>query len=423
MTYPINATPVIQRIRESVLEEPIDMLSDTPPEILTQIATHLTTAQSLAHLSLTCKRLNEFAEADGWRALVQSRFPSIKTPPYWKEAAHGLTTLSKAWDRKSFICRDMEPPGPTRHSGRTQRQTMGYQPVIDSYLDWIGNDWGSRHEVVAWGAGAELVVRLTETGSDAVKRYQESKFKNRVQGEPMEFFRNPHKFGVKWLCYRDKTMVDGADDITAVNLLRSSQKDQVDVEQVLVGRASGGLDLVGLSALHSAARLVRKTFKTGGRPVRSASVNSSTHPLAAACLSNTELVLYPVSAPGGDFEVSPVAIVSVIPSEGTGRTWTTRFLSQDRLAVGLGPSTDPLYIYDISPTGMTTNPLRTFGTTGADLKMHGDDRVETPGSSITNTSSVYAIAPIDASSQATGRDGEIFMSGWYDGVVRYAPCQ
>lgn len=135
------------------------MLSELPYELLIQIVTHLPTAQSLLHLSLTCRRLREYVEREGYRVFVQSRFPSLDVPPYWTDAAHALTTLSRAWDRKAFIARYIEPSatvvrlpkgrqGPD-HERRWRYQTMGYRPVIDSYEDWIADDWSSRHEVLA----------------------------------------------------------------------------------------------------------------------------------------------------------------------------------------------------------------------------------------------------------------------------------
>jgi hypothetical protein len=49
---------------------------------------------------------------------------------------------------------------------------MGFQPVIDSYEDWTADKWSSRKEVLALGAGAELVVRLKTMGDRAEQMWQ-----------------------------------------------------------------------------------------------------------------------------------------------------------------------------------------------------------------------------------------------------------
>jgi len=291
---------------------------------------------------------------------------------------------------------------------------MGYQPVIDSYEDWIADDWSSRHEVLAWGAGAELVVRLKTMGHTAEHMWQDV----RNDADRSENFDQHHHL-IEWMAYREDGHVEGRDDITSVNILRPGQTmEQLHSrtqEEVVVGRASGGLALVTLSASQKRS-CITQNYITDGHPVRSASVNVSEDTLVAACLSDTALALYPLKS--ADTDVSPVSEVAVIPSEKPGRTWSTRFLTHDRLAVGLGPSTEPIHVYSICPAGISSEPLRKFGTAGADVKMFGDDRVDTTGCATSGTSSVYPIVPIAASSQAGGREGEIFLSGWYDGVVR-----
>ena len=400
------------------------MLSDLPYELLIQIVVHLPTAQSLLYLSLTCHRLHEFVEGEGYRVFVQSRFPSLNAPPYWKDAAHALTTLSRAWDRKAFTARYIAPAATTLRLPRGRQcqdyermrrhQTMGYQPVIDSYENWISDDWSSRHEVLAWGAGAELKVRLKTMGHGSEQMWQNA----RDDVERSENF-NQHHHLIEWLAYKENEHEEGRDDITSVNLLRPGQRMQQHPsetgEEVVVGRANGELALVTLSASQERSSISQR-YLTDCRPVRSASVSFCESVLVAACLSDTSLALYPLRA--ADIDVSPVSEVSVIPSGQPGRTWSTRFLTHDRLTVGLGPSIEPIHVYSIDPAGLCPEPLRRFGTAGADVKMFGDDRVDTTGCTTSGTSSVYPIAPIAASSQAGGREGEVFLSGWYDGVVR-----
>lgn len=123
-------------------------LDRLPPELFAQILTHLGTARALLHLSLTCKRIHAIVEQDGFRTFVQSHFPSFQIPPYWRDAAHAMTTLSRNWDRKSFVTRRLVPNGRCHAmrwgSPHTAGQSMGFQPVIDSYDEWTGNEWSSK---------------------------------------------------------------------------------------------------------------------------------------------------------------------------------------------------------------------------------------------------------------------------------------
>src|SRR5690348_5125058 len=97
------------------------MLAQLPSEIIYHIATFLPTASCLVNLSLTCRHLHAVVSQDDYRifrAFVQSRFPSIDTPPFWKDAAPALTSRSRAFDRKAVIGRFVLPPRNPRRLGR-----------------------------------------------------------------------------------------------------------------------------------------------------------------------------------------------------------------------------------------------------------------------------------------------------------------
>ena len=404
-------------------------LAKLPSELLTHIVAYIETAQTLLRLSLTCKRLHEYIETDGFRAFVQARFPSIQTPPFWRDAAHALTTLSRAWDRRAIIARSFEPsmtttrhPGGQTRSSRLggqqlragrRRQTMGYQPVIDSYEEQMGSDWSSRREVLIWGAGAELIMRVKGMGEKNEEQYQALQ----NYSERARLYDPQHHHNINWIFYKPDRLEDGRDDITSVKLLRHFQSPENGTEYVLIGRASGNLECVGFVDGEASGETVSH-YQTNGRAVRSASVNNAKEPILATCLSDTDLAIYPVF--NQTMDNVPRQDISIIPAGKSGRTWSTRFLSHNRLAVGLGPFTTPLHVYDVSHDGIAKEPLRRFGTAGADLKISSDDRNEMAGSAASGISSVYAIAPIRPSSQAGGAEGEIFLSGWYDGAVRYA---
>lgn len=389
-------------------------LDKLPPELLSQLVTHCENARTLLYLSLTCKRLNEFTRSDGWRIFVQTRFPSLRTPPFWKDAAHSLTTLSRNWDRKAFIARVLQPwqdpPSDRRRPAQCrQRQTMGYQPTIDSYEEIMGNKWHSRKEVLAWGGGAELVLRIRKTGDEARKSFKEY---NLMHGSQ---FIDQHHHLHKWITYKDNGLVDGRDDITTVNILRPWQKDGEASEHIIVGRASGRLDLVAVDVAPNSRVLCN--FDTGGRSVRSATVNSSSDtPLIAACLADSAVSLYAATSEGA-LKTSLDEVLAVPPGK-LGRTWSSRFLRHDRLAVGRGPSGQPLLIYSIGEAGFCDSPVRQYDIERRDGEFAPANGAQGRKSLRGSSTSIYPVAPIAPSSITGGAEGDIFLSGGYDGNIR-----
>lgn len=287
---------------------------------------------------------------------------------------------------------------------------MGYQPVIDSYESSTGASWTSRKEVVCWGAGAELVLRIKGMGDKVEMAWQEAS----IRRERLEKY-DQHHHKIEWAVYKENHLQEGRDDITSVNLLRTSQRPEDSSEYVVVGRASGALQYLRLVPEKHESEVVAK-YITDDRPVRGATISPSTEPLLAACLSDGTVAIYPVT--DDDTMIQPLGELDVIPLNQPGRTWSTRFLSRDRLAVGIGQSTEPLHIYHISQADIPTKPLRKFGTEGADVTVYGDTGVHLGSTSSSGSSSVYCLAPISPSSQAGGSAGDIFLSGWYDGAVR-----
>ena len=148
-------------------------LDELPSEILNQIISHVHSTRCLLHFSLTCKRIYEVVQKYGFNTFVTTNFafasfPQYETknasdrnlnPKFWKDGAHGLTTLSRNWERRAFLARDIQyrvsdrPPAP--YAGRGQ----GWRPAIDSYQTWTGGSWDSRKDVFVWAAGPSLGMR------------------------------------------------------------------------------------------------------------------------------------------------------------------------------------------------------------------------------------------------------------------------
>lgn len=287
---------------------------------------------------------------------------------------------------------------------------MGYQPVIDSYESSTGGSWTSRKEIVCWGAGAELILRTKGMGDEIERAWQEAS----IGRERLEKY-DQHHHKIEWAVYKENHLQEGRDDITSVNLLRTPQRPKDASEYVVVGRASGGLQYLRLLPEKHESEVVAN-YMTDDRPVRGATVSPSTEPLLAACLSDGTVAIYPVT--DDNTMIQPLGELEIIPPSKPGRTWSTRFLSRDRLAVGIGQSTEPLHIYHLSQAGVPTKPLRKFGTEGADVTVYGDASIHQGSSPSSSSSSVYSLTPISPSAQAGGSTGDIFLSGWYDGAVR-----
>ncbi|KAL8797619.1 MAG: hypothetical protein Q9182_007169 [Xanthomendoza sp. 2 TL-2023] len=296
-------------------------IEDLPPELLGHLVCYIQEVQTLLRLGLACKKLHEYVQNDGHRIFVQSHYPWIPIPPSWKDAVHAMTKLSRAWDRKSLIPRYIKPPhnaaiAATLTTGRMRRrgQTMGYQPVIDSYDTWIGSGWTSRRETVAWGAGAELVLRVKWMGPDVEQEWRQA-----GHGQPVGTCFDQHHHKSRWWKILEPTQTDGKDDITTVMLLRETQKSSPGAEYIIVGRASGGLDLLSITHVAPGSWKREIRFQTNGQNVRAATVNAAIPPLLAACLGDRTIAIYHVLSPASyvasftDPVDSTAAIYSLLP--------------------------------------------------------------------------------------------------------------
>ncbi|KAL8938438.1 MAG: hypothetical protein Q9211_003201 [Gyalolechia sp. 1 TL-2023] len=279
---------------------------------------------------------------------------------------------------------------------------MGYQPVIDSYESWIGSDWTSRREVLAWGAGADLVIRIRLMGSDTEEKWQSTRRSKDSKQNRKGFDQHHHR--PQWWRVTSPSHRDGQDDITAVKLLRDGQKPLGHREYVIIGRANGELDMASIDRGIRDTWKMETRFLTDGRIVRSASINSAEQPLLAACIGDHSVAIYSISAE--DDPVPPLGRIQITPSENSCRVWSTVFLRQDRLAISLGPSVDPIQIFEIKPDAISPQPIRRFAIHENCFKGY-----PTRGS-------VYPLAPLPRSSSSDALEGDLFLSGGHDGITR-----
>lgn len=373
------------------------MLQEIPAEIILQIVESLPSAKSVSSLARVSHHFHAIVQQRGWQVFVRSRFPSRcpAASPSWAETARSLTSTSRCWDRQTFLARVTKPGRSCKQfpirKGRLdvatrQRgtQTMGYQPIIDSHHDSNLGYAAAAQEVVAWGAGRALVVRAGNS--------------------------HPLDEGNRktWLRYAEDHHVEGRDDITSVNLLRPNQRHDTfnaSVIEVVVGRRNGELSLLRLTPDDNQPPgvTVHRSFDTGNERVGHASVSPSPRPLLAACLSDKNLAVYPVysSSPS----VRPLIHTSQTAFETDGQTWATEFLSSERLAIAAGPSTLPLQVFHVDPAGSNLRPIRSYPSNSfLPFSLH--------------KATAKSIAPIRSEFQDSEDPGDIFLSGWSDGICR-----
>lgn len=376
-------------------------LTQLPPELLLQVTDHLNEASSIASLARTNKHLHGFTNEEAWKSFARKRFPTtcpLESPSY-KDTARTLTTLSQALDKRAFLARCVEPSGaitafPGRRKlekwKRPRGQTLGFTPTIDVYEE-VGPRWQDREETLAYSAGAEICLRQTTRKAD-------------------------QRASEKWITYRPFSAREGRDDITCLHLVRPAGT-ATSTHDVLTGTANGDLQLTRLPRADASIEDVNITyFTTQGRPVRSSSLlQDQTQPtMLAASLGEASIAMYQVDgrkskiAPCSQVELKPVLRPDGHPT--SQRIWSTSFLSPSTLAIGVGPSSEPIQIFTISQSGIVRDPLRRFALKNDPSQLDIVGRSSTPKPP---TSSVYTIKPLPASGS-----GGVFLSGAYDGIVR-----
>ena len=393
---------------------PTTALTDLPPELLDHITTYLPTANSLANLSRTNRALHTFVEKSAWRTFADLHFPSLcpKTSISWKLTARTLTGQSRAWNRRAFVARYVEPHGDiTAFPGKRKvdrwkpprGQTIGFTPHMDVYeQDTKG---GVKREVLAYSAGAEVCVRTREwrTGKNGKEKDK-----------------------VSWRTYRPLTAYEGRDDLTTVHLVRPQSGDKG--VKMITGTANGDLQMLTFPDTATNNADVEKVYlTTQGQSVRSSSLlqRDGRPNLLAAEVGDSKICLYsledgqPKISPSSQIDIKDAARENGDVLSKAYRPWSTNFLSGSHLAIGLGPSEEPIHIYTLTPSGISNDHVRKF-TLSSDHDLEDrSDEIAPGGVARKPMSSVYPIIPLPPS-PATGsnQDGQVFLSGAYDGIIR-----
>lgn len=309
---------------------------------------------------------------------------------------------------------------------------MGFQPQIDAYETWTGGRWEDKREVLAWSAGAELVVRVKEKESSGNEAGEEDTWDTRLdefpqQKEGFDAYGNKSR----WWTYKPLSAVEGRDDITSVSILKpygltteAPEEDEAG-EDIILSTANGDLQRLAIPLTQGSPDSVVQTyFVTNGLPVRSASVSPAvchadgSNQLLVANLSDTRVALYPIT---DSLKIAASSNVNGMPqttSRGA-RIWSTKFTDSKHVAVGLGPSVEPLHVYEVREDGLSPEPVRRFG-----LSADSDAIDFFPGTgmdglgTVKPSSSVYPTEALMDASSGKPSPG-LFLSGAYDGIIRY----
>lgn len=313
-------------------------LDTLPDELILDVIGHLNTARDLSTLSATSRRTHDLVQRDGWKAFARRGFPSLRAPSNgatsWSAVADRLTYLDRCWEKRGFLVRNFseQPQRGPRLGGPRGRQSVSFYPTLGarllSSLD---------HELVAWGAGQDLVARLGPA---------------RGKGQEQWFRLEGHKAGY----------MGGFGDVTAVSVVDRDPSSP----EIIVGRANDELKLVRATGedFGSTTQILalREPESVNGHassrksPGRRALAWTEWHPEAnvvASCRDST-MTLHDLNdtepatlGPADQYDLSQDGAWDEISF-----LRCAKFLGRDTIACALGGSRRPLRWAKITPTGL-----------------------------------------------------------------------
>ncbi|OAX85100.1 hypothetical protein ACJ72_00513 [Emergomyces africanus] len=357
------------------------MLLDLPSDIIYHIVSFLSTASCVHNLAQTCQRLHEILSADGYRifqAFVQSRFESIESPPFWADAARALTSRSRAFDRKAVI------------------------GLIDSYEVWYGNSWNSKKEVLVWGAGADLNIRVTDLKHCGKSSTRELPVKTDIAVSRHRRSIDRPREGVTWAVFNNLHGVNSWDDIAGVHALPSEHGEPgTGSEDIIFGRRNGNLVRMAISPGTGSSDLKKRYITGESNNLEKTNLSTGPRRVLAATLGRRSISFFRADAE--ENEVRPLDELKTTV-HGFARHRCSRLLCDERIALGFDGAIDTISVYDLTPTGVTKT---------RDFKMYDFD-----DGGFMRKSQAYTIEPLPVTSRTGGMAGELFLAGWEDSNVR-----
>jgi hypothetical protein len=266
--------------------------------------------------------------------------------------------------------------------------------VIDSYEIWYGQSWADRKEVLVWGAGADLVIRVRHFESRVRKRTAESLEPLCCSGA--EIYNHKKLLdGTTWTVFNDLHGVDSWCDISGVHLLTSYSND----EDIIFARRNGRVVRISISPEREYHEL-RKIYVTGGRSLERTDMSKGSQPVLAATLDGRAIAFFSVNAEA--YAVQPFATLHTAP-HGLARARCSKLLHDDKIVIGSDGAVGTISAFNLTPDGITK------------IREMKPDNVE--NGSLTKTH-VSAIEPLTTASHTGGSAGDLFLSGWEDSKIR-----
>lgn len=388
-------------------------LCSVPAEIIYHIVLFLPSARCVASLAATCRHLHDLISKYGYRifrAFLTGNFPAARPPPFWRDATQALIARARALERKGIVARGVDVRRATvvseagtgteenwqrkiqglvadrlvrigeQPGRRGDRPTMGFVPVIDTYETWPGSGWADRKQVLAYGAGSELIMRIKGQG--------------KLEGLSDDSGRR----GALWVSWQEAKVPSSWDDIMGVHLMPTEVTHSLE-EDAIVAWRSGALKRVLLSPTKSKSTTTR-VFQTQGHISKTEISRHDDGDVLLVAGEQGLLELFHIpkkeEVVSTERSTSPFETVDM-QHHGSSRHDSSRLLSFDRLALGCCNSPAKLNIFDLTPTGLQLT------------------RSLIPE---TNAGHVHIIEPLSTTVQTGGTARNLFLAVWEGGVVR-----
>ncbi|KAK4176812.1 hypothetical protein QBC36DRAFT_3824 [Triangularia setosa] len=371
---------------------------DLPLEIQFLVFANFDCARDLRALALTCKKLRDAVDNDGWRRFVERSFPSLSIPipngnrHTWKQLAESLTWQGRCWDRRALQFQVLlhSPQGDDvrRHQARF-RGNAGYKGLFHSVVD-AHFDPATHEELVVWGAGEDIVARYRER--HGVDKSSKSTW-HRVNGRELGF----------------RAAYDDVNSIKIVNHHTG--------RAVVTGRHNGTVSLISAEPGHFGQPISELKFTspdtsettTAAEPENLSSLDILQHGAETriAVATRNSLVIFDLP---GDIaaELEPSATFDLkteIFSLNTSRLSRARWMEQgETIALALSGSPNPLRYLSLTPTGITHHTAAKNATITAQFELKNNGNI-CPNS----------LEPVYRSG---GSRTSLLLSAWRDGTIR-----
>jgi len=375
----------------------IASLDALPDDIILDILTRIPTASTVSNLSRVSRRAHALIEHDGWRTWTKRSFPTLDLPishTNWNSVADRLTYLDRCWEKRAFLVHGYQEAHDNSYKqmkqgrSRNGRQTVGFYPVLDAQLTGAGD------ELLAWGAGENLVTRQRCSGGNS----------------------NNDLWGVSKGIEAGYSA--GFGDITALSIVQRSE-----TPEVLIGRLNGDIKLVHATGENSGKVTQRLTpqdiQKTGDNgssgtstPRRSPGQQAISwtewqpeSKMVASC-KNSTINIFDLSDAERP-EVEPIVHHDMTqdgPEDELALIRGAKFLSKDTVACALANTRQPVRWGKITPTGLRLLNAPNNSTALGWVSARSATEIGTK-------TTVRAIEPV-------GSSGSLLLSAWDDGTYR-----